>query len=130
MTVGHGGDQFPRVGHVVGDSRRLHQRRIDGESPDPGLFGHFEDLRFIRPIREQLNVKIFQRDGHVRSNFNPCEQRSGRDIVTASPPESSSSIGMGYHTARWMGAPICWPQRFNKISHCCPVDGEGRSGMG
>jgi len=32
-------------------------------------------------------------------NFNPSEQRCGRDIVTASPPESSILDWQGYQTA-------------------------------
>ena len=50
---------------IVEDSRRLHKRRIGGETPDPRLPGHFKDLRLVGAVGEQLDVEVFQREGHI-----------------------------------------------------------------
>ena len=64
VTVGNGGNQFARVRRIVGDLRRLQERRIGGKAPDPGLFGHVPDLRLVGAIREQLDLQLAQCDRH------------------------------------------------------------------
>jgi len=58
VPVGHGGDQIAPVVGVVANARLLQERRVGGESLDPGLGRHLQDLRLVGAIGEQLYLEV------------------------------------------------------------------------